>query len=42
MYLLQHYTRHENGITDVETGIDLVKLIDITRKYGVLNQYEIL
>jgi len=41
IYLLQHFACHANRITDMETGIDNLKLVYITRKYEVCNQYKI-
>lgn len=40
IYLLQHYACHANRITDIETGIGKVKLVYMTRKYEVRNQYK--
>lgn len=39
--LLQHYACQANRITDIETGIDKVKLVYSSRKYEECNRYKI-
>jgi len=41
IYFLQYYACHANRITDIETGIDIVKLVYNSRKYEECNRHKI-